>query len=126
MSTSAAELLRRLHEAATPGPWRAHLAGTRQGWRGAPEDVWDVEAVEAGPIVATCEDCALATYARSTEDAALIATLRTLLPELLALVEATGDVGDHRSDAWHVRRIRFALRALDARAAELTEEDDRG
>ena len=68
--TPELETLRRLHEAATPGPWGSFtmLSKPTHSFIEAP---WDIIA----------EECA-------TSDAHLIVTLRNLAPELIALLEA--------------------------------------
>lgn len=117
---TAAELLRRLHEEATPGPWEPS-----QGREGAFDHVAAsmLEPEEAGPDLARCYG-----WRKVREpNARLIATVRTLLPELIAVVEAARGCRDlgpfmRASDCAVHDALIDAASALDARAAEVAGE----
>jgi len=113
--------LRAVLDAATPGPWRAH------NFRSYAHESWSVVADGDEPPV--CDD------ACSERDARAIAALRTLAPELLAVVEAADEIPAHQDwcEAEMYRRgaikrsectcgfaeLLGALAALRARAAEV-------
>lgn len=93
------KILRGLHEAATAGPW---FQWTRCGdVSSEPEDcillqhcnVWGGRGIEGEP-----DCCEPRPGSRVDADCRLIATLRTLLPELIGVVEAAG--GDPHEAPW--------------------------
>ena len=83
---TAADKLRALHEAATPGPWghSAFEVYCDDSEGGCHEDHEMCRLSGAGETIA--DVYGLESFAE--RDARLIATLRTVLPELVAVVEA--------------------------------------
>jgi hypothetical protein len=139
----AIEWLAGLEAAATPGPWSVGEAaevypsqsgapGCEDGCDGGCDDVEDapypcVQVEHARETVADCYG--LLTHAM--QDARLIATLRTVAPELLAVVRAAAAfeaplAGRYADERWteqcaRAERARTAIADLRAKAAEAME-----
>lgn len=91
------QVLRRLHEEATPGPWRdAMLGGLRPG-EGKIIAVVSGEGDEWRPVAYFCDNHGQGEASDVEANRPLIATLRNALPALADLVEETeAEYAGHR------------------------------
>ena len=108
-------MLRRLYEAATTGPWYT---------KPLPGDPAASGFSQSKIVAAVCRGSGIYSSAGSIfpqDDRRLIATLRTLLPELIGVVEAASEKPSGSYSSWldYCHRVRGAYLALAAKAKEV-------
>jgi hypothetical protein len=112
------EEIKRLCEAATPGPWRV-TEYPKEEWGPSDTIEGDIHGATQAWERTICDDTQYYPTAPGLADVRFIAAARDLVPKLLAVAEAAESIQHNAECSWDpcdcgVKDLRTALAALEA------------